>query len=61
MSYDPKCERLARYFLVDPDPDIGVQPTPMNVRKLAQVIQDAIEDWLGEQEQDAREREEGSS
>jgi hypothetical protein len=38
MSYDVKCEELAREFL--PDCDTG------EIERLAQHIQDAIEDWL---------------
>jgi hypothetical protein len=39
--YDPKCEELARHFLpTEPPPDAA------RVQALAEVIQDAIEDWL---------------
>ena len=39
MSYDPKCEELARHFLpLNSDLEI--------IQGLAQVIQDEIEDWL---------------
>ena len=41
MSYDPRCEELARYFL-DDDADLSL------VHGLAQAIQDAIEGWVEE-------------
>lgn len=41
MSYDPKCYELAEYFL-DDDP----LPASANANELAQLIQDAIEDYL---------------
>ena len=41
MSYDPKCHELAEYFL-DDDP----KPAYANAGELAQIIQDAIEDYL---------------
>ncbi len=39
MSYDPKCEELARHFLED-------KANPLLVADLAQAIQGCIEDWL---------------
>lgn len=48
MSYDEKCEELARHFLPDCHTE---QP-----KVLAQWIQDAIEDWLAQQANDASER-----
>ena len=48
FSYDARCEELAEHFL-DEKPR-----NDEHVRKLAQTIQDAIEDWL-------RERDEASS
>jgi hypothetical protein len=47
FSYDEKCEDLAEYFLV------GTTHDPEHVRKLAQTIQDAIEDWMLELERGA--------
>jgi len=43
FSYDAKCEELAEYFL----PDTG----DGKVQELAQVIQDAVEDFLREPEE----------
>jgi hypothetical protein len=43
MAYDEKCAELAEYFLTD-DARIG------EVVELAQVIQDAIEEWLRSEE-----------
>lgn len=40
MSYDEKCEELARHFL----PDCHTEQPKI----LAQWIQDAIEDWLAQ-------------
>jgi hypothetical protein len=42
MSYDTKCDQLARAFLVDEKPF----PSEETVEELAQAIQDSIEDWL---------------
>ena len=42
MSYDGRCEELANYFLED-----STAPGA-EAAALAQVIQDAIEDWLNE-------------
>ena len=42
MSYDVKCEELAKAFL---EPELDSDP---NIMSLAQAIQDAIEDWLEE-------------
>lgn len=42
FSYDPRCEELAEHFLNAETHD------GEHVRKLAQTIQDAIEDWLTE-------------
>lgn len=39
--YDPKCQELARWFLSDCR---NVQPGDSG--RLAQAIQDAIEDWV---------------
>jgi len=44
MSVDPKCYELAEAFLADEDPEIRTAATTF---KLAQAIQDCIEDWLG--------------
>lgn len=44
MSYDPKCSELAEHFL-DEMPHSDKQ-----VAELAQEIQDAIEDWLRDQQ-----------
>jgi hypothetical protein len=57
--YDPECERLAKYFLVDPDPDEGIPATEANVASLAQDIQDAIESWFSNKVDEVREREDG--
>jgi hypothetical protein len=43
VSYDPKCEELARYFLMG-----EADRTEELVRELAGVIQRAIEDWWAE-------------
>ena len=45
MSYDLKCEFLAKAFL-DDEPEL-VNDDP-NIMSLAQAIQDAIEDWIEE-------------
>ena len=42
MSYDPKCYDLAAAFLED-EPELA---TEKNKCKLAQHIQDTIEDWI---------------
>ena len=42
MSYDVKCDELARYFLADAEEDVREEC----VKELAQVIQDAIESYL---------------
>lgn len=42
FSYDARCEELAGHFLSDEAHD------DEDVQKLAQTIQDAIEDWLRE-------------
>lgn len=55
--YDPQCAVLAKYFLVDPDPDEGIPPTEANIASLAQEIQDAVESWFSNKEDEARERE----
>lgn len=47
MSYDPKCEELARYFLPS---DISERL----IESLAQRIQDFIEDELADMEREAR-------
>jgi hypothetical protein len=39
MSYDPKCDELARHFLPDGAPESVAH-------ELAQFIQNQIEDWL---------------
>lgn len=44
FSYDAQCEELAEHFLSDETHDHE------HVQKLAQTIQDAIEDWLREAE-----------
>jgi hypothetical protein len=41
-GYDPECDKLSRYFLGD----LGAANHPRLVSELAQVIQDAIEDWI---------------
>lgn len=41
MSYDPRCEDLARFFLTDN----GIT-TDANAKELAQEIQDVIESYL---------------
>jgi len=41
MSYDVKCEELAKSFLEDEG-----NATEKRVKELAQAIQDCIEDWL---------------
>jgi hypothetical protein len=41
VSYDPKCEELARYFL-----ESEVDTTEREITALAGHIQLAIEDWL---------------
>lgn len=44
MGYDPKCGELARHFLpTDPAPDAAT------VEALAEIIQEAVEDWLEEE------------
>jgi hypothetical protein len=40
MSYDPECESLAWYFLN------GTRATESDIAALAQTIQDVIQDWL---------------
>ena len=46
MSFDPECYELAAAFMEDhPERD-----TPENRQKLAQTIQDAIEEWFTEGE-----------
>lgn len=40
MSYDTKCEELAEHFLQDEEHDQN------DVAELAQVIQDAVENWF---------------
>jgi hypothetical protein len=40
--FDPDCYELSQKFLAD-EPKLD---TPVNREKLAQTIQDAIEDWL---------------
>jgi hypothetical protein len=46
--FDPKCKELALYFL--DDKNLAVEATADNVQRLAEAIQDAVEDWLAEQE-----------
>lgn len=53
MKYDPACEELAEAFIDDPPEKsrllkIGLSLDELAVqrRRLAQVIQDAIEDWF---------------
>jgi hypothetical protein len=41
-GYDPECDKLSRYFLGE----LGAANHPRLVSELAQVIQDAIEDWI---------------
>ena len=48
FSYDQDCEDLAVKFLDDSTP--AVRALPEAKEKLAQTIQDAIEDWLREAE-----------
>jgi len=43
MSYDTKCDELARAFLAD---EATKEPTEEDVTSLAQTIQDAIKDWF---------------
>ena len=43
MSYDMKCYELAAAFLADEDLDLQSEA---NRSELAQIIQDAIEDYL---------------
>jgi hypothetical protein len=45
MSYDTKCHDLAEYFLQDCDWELKDDAS-----RLAQVIQDSIEDYLRERE-----------
>ena len=45
FSYDERCEDLAEYFLSDKQHD------DEQLQKLAQTIQDAVEDWLLEKEE----------
>jgi hypothetical protein len=47
FSFDEKCGELAEHFLCDQ------AHTDEHVNKLAQTIQDAIEDWLREFEEAA--------
>jgi len=44
ISYDPKCEELANYFLTS----IGAAGREAQVQALASAIQRAIEDWIFE-------------
>lgn len=44
--YDPKCYDLAALFASDLRPD----PTEAEKAELAQIIQDAIEDWMSSKE-----------
>ena len=44
ISYDPKCEELANYFLAS----IGAAGREAQVQSLAGAIQRAIEDWIWE-------------
>jgi hypothetical protein len=49
MPYDSKCYELAEYFLED----VGVPVVPKEtVEKLAQTIQEAVEDFLDNIEHD---------
>lgn len=45
MSYDPRCEELARYFTED-----NPATTEAQVKHLSQGIQDYIEDWMHSQD-----------
>jgi hypothetical protein len=45
ISYDPKCEELARWFLED---QYGADYNPTLRTRLAGVIQHTIEDWIDE-------------
>jgi hypothetical protein len=46
VSYDPECEKLARYFL-----GIDALYAEADVTALAGTIQRAIEDWLEDREE----------
>lgn len=46
MSYDAKCDALARSFLRD----VKQEKNEELAAELAQVIQDAIEEWLTDKE-----------
>ena len=46
MPYDPKCEKLAKYFLADKPKLLELAPA------LAQEIQDTVEYWIIEMEDD---------
>ena len=48
MSVDPKCYDLAALFASDLRPD----PTEEEKAELAQIIQDAIEDWMTSKEEE---------
>jgi hypothetical protein len=52
FSYDERCEDLAMYFLSDVPHNNGPEDCAHCelARKLAQTIQDAIEDWLREKD-----------
>jgi hypothetical protein len=49
MSYDGECESLAWYFLN------GTRATESDIAALAQTIQDVIQDWLTNFEDDQQE------
>ncbi len=51
MSYDPKCYELAAAFLADEDLDLQSEA---NRSKLAQGIQDYIEDFIAQEVEDER-------
>jgi hypothetical protein len=49
ISYDPKCEELARFFLNETETGGPIHTvSPENVRSLSGAIQRAIEDWFFE-------------
>jgi hypothetical protein len=51
--YDPECETLAEHFLQDDDYTKYTKAKhEARVRSLAQAIQDAVEEWTSEREDD---------
>ena len=46
MAYDEKCEELARYFLHSRPDSADSSFTENGIKRLAQTIQDEIENWL---------------